>query len=77
MFIVFDDAVSTQLLIVSQVLFGYWSHDVGGFHNGTYMHGFGPFKNRTTGWMDEPGDEDPLVSQLLFGCALAICPEQF
>ena len=32
----------------------------GGFHNGTWMKGFGPFKNRNTGWMDEPGDEDPL-----------------
>ena len=41
----------------------YWSHDIGGFHNGTWMKGFGPFKNRKTGWMDEPGSEDPLNAE--------------
>eukprot|EP01043_Picozoa_sp_COSAG02_P009384 COSAG02_NODE_317_length_24808_cov_120.564329_11_plen_40_part_00 len=38
------------------------------------MKGFGPFKNRTTGWMDEPGDEDPLVRQ--FMCVRDTCPER-
>jgi alpha-glucosidase (family GH31 glycosyl hydrolase) len=36
----------------SNVLFGYWSHDIGGFHNGTVIKGFAkgyPYM----------GDEDP------------------
>ena len=48
-----------------------------GFHNGTWMHGFGPFKNRTTGWMDEPGDEDPLVSRVCSESAVGTCSERF
>ena len=35
-----------------QVLFGYWSHDVGGFHNGTVIKGF------AKGYSYQ-GDEDP------------------
>ena len=34
------------------VLFGYWSHDIGGFHNGTVIKGFTPGHPYA-------GDEDP------------------
>ena len=38
--------------VSGQVLFGYWSHDVGGFHNGTVIKGF------AKGYSYQ-GDEDP------------------
>ena len=38
--------------MASNVLFGYWSHDIGGFHNGTVIKGF------AKGYPYE-GDEDP------------------
>ena len=49
------DTLAVQVQMTSQasnVLFGYWSHDIGGFHNGTVIPGF------AKGYPYE-GDEDP------------------